>query len=98
MGLDEYTAPNGSLGERNHSQSDRPRRHRHGRQPAEHLHLRGSTILPITLGLEAAIITAVITGTEMTALITAAHYSAEIGFSPDRLMPPPRSIAAARMA
>ena len=61
-------------------------------------HLRGSTILPITVGLEAAIITAVITGTEMTALITAAHYSAEIGFSPDRLMPPPRSIAAARMA
>ncbi len=42
-------------------------------------HLRGSTIGPITLGLLAATITATITGTAITPLITADQYNAEIG-------------------
>ena len=60
-------------------------------------HLSGSTIGPITLRLPAATITATITGTEITALITADQYSAEIGFTPESPMARPTTMAAARM-
>ena len=47
---------------------------------------------------DAAIITATMIGTEITALTTADQYRALMGFSPDALMPSPTIMAAARMA
>jgi len=51
----------------------------------------GSFRSPTIFECDAAIITATMMGTEITALTTADQYKALIGFSPDALMPRPRS-------